>query len=155
MYFEVLYNKLKAFSELNATHAVNKAFQQGEVRAYTVKLIRWEQLFIGLDGKSRELSSIGGDYTQFTINAKKALGLPTDIVTLFQYGDFYESIFVVTPDLNDPVIHIEADFMKDGTDLRSRWGDSLTDVNNESLEKLQEFIKPFIIQYILDTWNNA
>lgn len=120
------------------------------------QLVIWlnteEQLFEkGIDAKGRYLEDIGGEYAESTVKKKRRDGLPSDRVTLFQTGDFYES-FEVTTEKDQFVISA---FTLKGTgeglqDLRTRWGKDIVGLNKESQKLLVSAIIPEIRQYILN-----
>ena len=96
-YFNDILARLNRINRINQTAIVNKAFQQPKISAFTVDLIKWEQLYKGLSGTGKKLESIGGGYEFSTIRDKIRRGQPTDRVTLFQTGDYYDSIFMIVP----------------------------------------------------------
>lgn len=103
------------------------------------------QLFSGVDSTGNELADIGGDYSPITIQEKQFKGLPTDRVTLFDEGDFYNTFRI---DVSKDSISILANTIKEGVDLQNRWGDELLGLTDESRSKLINEIIPIIIAYI-------
>lgn len=114
------------------------------VQDFIIKLNTQSQLFEkGEDSLGVKLEDIGGGYSIFTIEEKKKKGQPTDRVTLFDEGDFYDSFSVkLGPDL----FEIEADTIKEGDDLQDRWGDDILGLSDESKDVLFKIIKDEIIQ---------
>lgn len=151
-YFKYITSKLERVARINQEEMVNEVFQQPKISAFTVDLIKWEQLYKGISGTGNTLESIGGGYAQSTIRDKLRLGLPTDRVTLFQHGDYYESIFMIVPSGNDVDILVESDPIKNGYDIRRRWGDNLTELTDESTRKLALEILPLLRRAFLNTW---
>lgn len=152
-YFIDLKARLNRVININQTALTNKALSQGHIRAFTVDLIRFNQLYKGIDGTGKRLDEIGGGYSFFTVQDKLLRGQPTDRVTLFQTGEYYDSIFMIVPNGNDTDIIIESDPIKDGVSLEKRWGNNLTELTDESTRKLALEILPLIRGYFLDTWN--
>lgn len=105
------------------------------------------QLFLyGIDANGLNLDAIGGDYAPITKDIKLSEGLPIDRVTLYQDGDFYRSFdFVNKAD----GFTLTANTIKDGEDLRERWGDDIIGLTNESIQKLNIEILPEVISYVL------
>ena len=105
------------------------------------------QLFLhGVDAKGVRLDQIGGEYAPFTKDIKVFEGLPIDRITLYQEGEFYRSFDFIQK--QDSFI-IRANTIKEGEDLRDRWGANILGLNNESLNILANEVLPQIIQYIL------
>jgi hypothetical protein len=104
------------------------------------------QLFLeGVDSKGRPLGSIGGEYSDFTISVKEATGLPFDRVTLYQEGDFYKTWKFIQ---HDDSFILRADTIKDGKDLRERWGDDIIGLTNESISELALEALPYVIDEV-------
>lgn len=153
-YFIDLKARLNRITRINQVALTNKALSQGHIRAFTVDLIRWNQLYKGIDGTGKRLDEIGGGYADSTIRKKLAKGQPTDRVTLFDTGDYYDSIFMIVPNSNDVKILVESNpNVAIGYDLRQDWGNNLTELTDESTRKLALEIQPLIKRYFLDTWN--
>jgi hypothetical protein len=57
-------------------------------------ILNWnkEQLYAGIDAKENDLQP---DYTPYTVSIKQQKGQPTDRVTLYDTGDFYNSFFLI------------------------------------------------------------
>ena len=89
------------------------------------------QLFLhGQDAKGVRLDKIGGEYADLTKDRKLFEGLPIDRVTLYQDGDLYRSWDFIQKD--DSFV-LRADTIKDGEDLRDRWGSDIIGLSNESI----------------------
>ena len=144
--------KIKKVAERlsNPTKLINDTFSRiwalTEVQAFIVALNQ-EQLFSGINAFGIELEEIGGEYAPLTVSIKESLGDPTDRVTLFDTGAYYESIAVEV--LKDG-FQITHDPIKGFTDLRDRWGTDLVGLTPLSRKKLLEFIKPFFDEIFLD-----
>ena len=154
-----LVNNRKA---LDFNKALFFVFEHEHIQLFTMELNTGDpqitthgQLFLeGIDSKGVALEKIGGTYSPFTIEAKKADRLPFDRVTLYQEGDFYGSWEFTQK--NDSFI-LSADTMKkdletgEVSDLQARWGADLIGLTDESISKLAEEIAPLVVEYILRT----
>jgi hypothetical protein len=105
------------------------------------------QLFLhGIDAEDNFLAQTGGDYAPITQEIKRFEGLPFDRVTLYQEGDFYNSWeFVQKGDS----FTLKADTIKEGEDLRDRWGPDIIGLNNDSINELASEVLPEIIDHII------
>ena len=122
-------------------------FSKKGVQTFVVDLNTQGQLYQGVNSEGIELESIGGEYSPITKWLKGQEGLPFDRVTLYDTGEFYES-FTIIPDREG--ITIQADTMKDGEDLQSRWGTSLLGLTDESTRLLAEYVIEDIRGYLLE-----
>lgn len=135
---KVLRKYLNRIARLKEEKELQRIAKQKEILDYIVLLNTDEQLYQGVDSEGTPLSKIGGDYAPFTKSKKQREGQPTNRITLFDEGDFYNSFKATALKKG---ISINADYSKPGTDLRDRWGDELAGLTDESLEELrQEFI---------------
>lgn len=126
---------------------MQRLFFNRNVRNKIVDLNTLSQLFDkGEDATGRKLESIGGSYAPFTIQDKIGKGLPTDRVTLSDTFTFYDS-FQVFADLDS--FSILYDPIKGGEDLRTRWGDNLAGLSNESISELQDYTLPLFKAQLL------
>lgn len=104
------------------------------------------QLFeLGEDSTGKLLSSIGGEYSPFTVEEKKRKRQPTDRITLKDTGDFYRT-FKVIPFKGG--FRIEADTIKDGEDLQDSWGDDIVGISPNNLEIIVNFYKDAILEAV-------
>jgi len=129
-------------------------FSQDHIQLFAIELntgspnnSEYGQLFLhGVDSEGVELSRIGGGYAPITKDLKRFEGLPFDRVTLYQEGEFYRSWeFVQKADS----FVLKADTLKEGEDLRERWGSDIIGLTNESIQELANEVLPEIISYIL------
>ena len=135
----------KKAQSFNAVTVLNQVVNSKESKEFLINLITQEQLFDkGINAEGVKLSSIGGDYSARTIlgvrgqfEGKIARGLPTDRITLFDRGDFYDSFRI---EVSLPFIFIIFDDLKQGVHLTDRWGDDIVGLTDESKEKYEEFI---------------
>ena len=93
----------------------------------------------GVDAEGTKLNEIGGEYSDFTREIKSMQGLPTEWITLFDTGQFYESFEV---SVTDSHLSITADTVKGNTDLRDRWGEHIASISPEGLAEFVFAIKP-------------
>ncbi len=129
-------------------------FSQDHIQLFAIELNtgspnnnEYGQLFLhGIDVNGTPLNQIGGDYAPITKDIKQAEGLPIDRVTLYQEGDFYRSWDFIQQ--SDGFI-LRANSIKDGVDLRERWGNEIIGLTDESITRLNLEIIPEIINYIL------
>lgn len=129
--------------------AVRFAIDKTQTKALILQLNTRGQLYVkGIDANGRQLSSIGGDYTGFTISQKdptRPNNVPSHI-DLFDTGDFYRSFEVKTePD----GFVISADTLKEGEDLRVRWGPDILGLTDASREQLAKTIPLDVVEYVL------
>lgn len=122
-----------------------------DLQDYIIFLNTEEQLFKGKDATGKELEDIGGGYSAFTIAYKQTVGQPTDRVTLKDTGVFYKSFEV---EIETDKLIIDAYYLKDGEDLRDRWGENLAGLTSESriklIEKLLPKLRLFILEFLLN-----
>lgn len=92
---------------------------------------------LNIDATGTQLSDIGGYYSPVTLMLAAESGHPkkgSDKIDLKDTGAFYSS-FLVT--INVKGITIEADTIKDGQDLRDRWGENIIGLTNENIKIVQ------------------
>jgi hypothetical protein len=133
---------------LEVNPALRFAMQEPGSTQEVIDLNTWTQLFgWGEDATGRQLSDIGGPYADFTVELKAGTR-PNNSpfhVDLYDTGDFYESFTVkVLPD----GLLIQADTIKDGDDLRQRWGPEILGLNDESIEILARHIAGLVADYV-------
>ena len=135
-----LIEKLKTLNEeIVWFHAlVNEEFKQ--------QFVGWiqEQLQSGEDGKG-DVMGLYSFATEIISGGEKKEGDP---FTLKDSGDFYNSMFLVV--MSDS-LQLEADYEKpDGTELNLEYGNAITDLNDENIEKIKEIVVEKYIEYIND-----
>ena len=125
-----------------------KIYKQKKTQDFIIGLNTREQLFINSeDSEGRKLGDIGGGYSPVTEELSEGISfqyqgesnvkLAGESPFLFDTGDFYKS-FTVTP--NEGGFAIDADPMKDGTNLFDQWGINILGLTDESTELLQNFL---------------
>lgn len=93
-----------------------------------------------------KLSKIGGGYKPSTKKIKARKGQPTNRVTLYDTGDFYDS-FDVKPTNNANYV-ISSDPIKDGVSLFVRWSQDVVGLNEENQKKVIEYLRDEFFQEI-------
>ena len=154
-YFVDITARLNRIKRINQSEMLNNILAEPYVRAYVVDLIKWEQLFKGIDGKGDDLESIGGAYTNYTVMLKQQLPSPYNVidrVTLLSTGEYYDSLIMVAARGNETLIKVFSDPIKDGVSLEKRWGSHLTELTDENTRKLALELLPLLRKSFLDTW---
>lgn len=145
---EDLVNKGIELTKINPFYFVFR--DDYDLQDYIIYLNTEEQLYKGKDATNKDLEDIGGGYSAFTIAYKQAFGQPTDRVTLKDTGAFYKSFEV---EVETDKLIIDAYYLKEGEDLRERWGENLAGLTSESKAKLIEKLLPklrlFILEFLL------
>jgi hypothetical protein len=144
-YFKDLRNRLDKFKQLDADKMAYQLTRTGNFQDLVIELNTEDQLYDkGQNSKGESLSDIGGDYSPITIEISKRKGRPkksASSINLNDTGDFYNS-FTVTPFIGG--FDIDADPIKDDTNLFSEWGVDIVGLNEQNLDKIrQEYAKYF------------
>jgi len=138
---------LKKAIRLNFDSFFLKIWQSKSVQNY-IELLNKEQLKRSEDKKGVKLSyedakgNVRTGYSPLTAKlskGRKKIGQPFN---LFDTGDFYKSI-KASPELKG--VDIDADFIKEDTNLEKKFGKDIIGLSNENIQKLREFIKPIIV----------
>jgi hypothetical protein len=105
----------KLFESVDIYSMLDEIFSQSRVQDEVIRLNQ-EQLQSGVDSRDKEINTIGGSpYRPYTVKIKKIKGQPTNIVTLYDTGAFYNSFRVK---ITNQGYEILADFRKDDGDIR-------------------------------------
>ena len=133
-------------SKIRAQEILVDVLRREDVRALVADLNTFGQLFEeGIDSEGRKLSEINKPYAPLTVEKKNREGLPSDRVTLFDTGRFYQSFDVRI--LDDGSIEIEATTQVEPThDLEDSYGENIIGLTEDSIEKLIDYITPFFIE---------
>lgn len=146
--YGLLSDMIENIEALDQNKALFFVLSQNDNKEYVIELNTNEQLFNeGIDATGISLESIGGPYSEFTLIIKQEDGLPTDRITLFQEGDFYDSFRV---EVERDAFIIEADTIKGGEDLQNRWGDDIIGLTDESVSELVRVIAPDFVDFIIN-----
>jgi hypothetical protein len=149
----ILYQKIGKMIPYLKFQIFKIVFDVPNVKQMIIEMNTQNQLFQkGVDANGVPLMDIGGDYSFVTKDIKDFLGQPIDRITLKDTGDFYKSW---TVRVMGSVIFIEANTIKDGDDLRSRWGNDILGLTEESKQKLINYAIGKYRQAILDKWATA
>lgn len=151
-YFGRLRSVLNGIASINRDELIFSINLEPETEELIVRLNTKKQLFKGIDSESIPLESIGGAYTDFTVQEKlnnRNPPQPVDRVTLEDTGEFYES-FEVFFDIKG--FDIFADSIKNGLfgsqDLAVRYGENIVGLTTESRDELIQYYRIEIFKAI-------
>jgi len=139
--FERFLNKVNAIS-MDAV--IKQVMLMQTVQDYITDLNR-AQLLKGIDADSNKIQP---KYALSTKRLKRRLGLPFNRVTLKHKGGYHRSYKVLPHDTNAEVftnVELQRGFNL-SEHLRQRYGDHIQGLTDKSMEKLQNFLKQFIIE---------
>jgi len=129
-----LINSLKALESIVFQEIFNNPAMKRFIIALNTDAPKDGQLFEkGIDSRGISLESIGGPYSPFTIEVKLQKGQRVDHVTLKDTGEFYESFRV---QVDKDFFTIDANPMKDDTNLFTEWGEDILGLTDENLQIL-------------------
>ena len=138
-FFRDLRKRLEKFKQLNADDLAYKLANTSQFQELVVELNTQNQLYDkGEDSTGERLSDIGGDYSPVTMEISKAKGRPkksSSDINLYDTGDFYKS-FTVTPFIGG--FEIDADPIKEETNLFKEWGVDIVGLNEENLQIIRD-----------------
>ena len=149
-FFQPLRDKLEAILKLDLDTVALEISKQKGFQRLVIELNTegqpTSQLFkLGEDSLGRPLKGKtilkDGDYTPFTVKEKRKKGQPTDRPTLKDTGGFYMS-FRVIPFVGG--FRIEADPIKDNTNLFEELGEDIVGLNDENLQIITDVYKEAI-----------
>ena len=147
-----LYQSLLRVSRMNAATTFDLVFDTPHVKGIVIQMNTEVQLYQkGIDSEGETLESIGGDYADVTKDIKSRNNQIYDHITLKDTGDFYKSWRVYVA--NNTIV-ISADTIKDGDDLRARWGQNILGLTDESLGKLINYGRIKYREQFLLQWQN-
>lgn len=128
--------------KLDIDYLLSKIYDRPEFKELVIDLNLKDQLFNkGIDSLGQSL----GVYAESTKKRKEKNGLPTDHITLFETGDFYDTIDII-PD-NDG-FWIVMDGRKGDTDLFVRYGNDILGFTEQNFEPLKEIIREELFKLI-------
>ena len=142
---ERLKKVLRNTKRIKINRILNKILLDKVIQQRIISLNIFNQLFDeGINSVGVKLDVIGGEYSPYTIEAKKGKGQPVDRITLRDTGAFYESFYIT---LGSTYFDINANPIKDGVDiLKDRWGEDVLGLTSEIIELLGNILKPLIIE---------
>jgi len=137
---DALTEYLKRFINLGE-NVFKIVFDNEETKAEIIRLNTQEQLFEeGVDSNGQRIEPA---YAPLTVDIKRLEGLPSDRVTLFQSGEFYES-FTVTVGAN--FFTIDANDVKEDTRLFEKYGEDVLGLTDESFNDLLVLIQDIVYE---------
>ena len=138
-FFGDLRKRLEKFRQLDADKMAFDLAKTGNFQDLVIELNTEKQLYEkGEDSTGKRLSDIGGDYSPVTMEISKVKGRPKKSesdINLYDEGDFYNSWFV-TPYLGG--FEIDADPIKEETNLFKEWGIDIVGLNEENLQRIKD-----------------
>lgn len=137
--FEQIIRRCNNVKNLDRDKILKTIFERPDVKE-KIQALQEAQMYVdGVDSKDKTL----GNYSDVSV---KVFGKPSGHIRVYDTGEFYDSIKINGE--NDQVV-ISANTIKiawDGAkDLLDRWPD-LLGLNEKSLSKFRDFIKPFFIE---------
>lgn len=153
MAFDELRNLAQRFIDLSVNVAINRLIEKRDFTELIIELNTDEQLFRqGVDSLGVKL----GNYAASTIEGipgkfkgKREKGLPFDHVTLFDTGEFYESFTVDIRNEDDDFFTINANPIKEDTNLFDEWGNDVVGLTEESKQILADKLRRELSREIL------
>lgn len=141
-------------SKINVEQVLIKILSRPKTQEFIIELNTQVQLYNeGENSLGVKLSAVGGSYTRRTREIKKAKGQPTNRVTLYDTGEFYDS-FTVKPTASADFI-INSDPIKidertgQVTNLFFRWGKDVEGLNPENMEKVLKYLENEFFKEVL------
>ena len=139
--FEAIKDLTKKVKQLDEGVILNKLIANAEVRKFILNLNTKDQLFIkGVDSNNVGL----GLYAPSTVQSKIDRGVPVPSdshITLFDTGEFY-STFVIIP--GKDFFEIDANPIREDTDLFREYGEEIVGLNDENLQKVIDLFRETI-----------
>ena len=122
--------------QITAAWALDILINRPEHQDLIIRLNTEVQLFdLHIDSEGTKLYQIGGEYSLRTVATKQSQNRQD--VNLKDTGDAYDSWEVT---VKDGVIIIDADLIKDGEDLRDRYGPNIIGLFDDNLQILIDAI---------------
>ena len=117
--------------------------KEKETQDFLIDVLQDQLFTTGEDGNGLSL----GEYSPVTVKIKTAKGQPTDRITLKDTGAFYNSYEI---DPFEGGFFINADGIKEDTDLFFRYGDDILKPNQETTILIAEYYEQRLFEY----WEN-
>jgi hypothetical protein len=151
--FGIAKRKLGSIVKLDQNKLLRQILSGTEIQELIIFYNTEDQLFRkGQDKLGRDLDSVGGGYSPYTIQIKTEKGQPVDRVTLKDTGAFYDSFKVV---VGDTYIEIIANPMKGETDINREWGGYVIGLQPENVQKVIDYVKEKFIASVKRTYIQA
>ena len=155
-YFGAIVDLSNKFKALDINVLINTILSRPEFKKLIIQLNTkgqpTSQLFeLNVDSTGVQLSSIGGDYSPFTLEKAREEGRPkkgASNINLYDTGEYYDSFKVDFPSLAADYFLILSNPQKDETNLEDDWGQNLEGLTEKNLELLQEKILEELPQLI-------
>lgn len=140
---------IKLWKSIDIFKILDDIFKNNRVQEEVIRL-NHEQLQSGEDSSGKDIVTIGGSpYRPYTVTIKKKKGQPTNVVTLKDTGDFYNTFRVK---ITSNGYEILADFRKGSEDIRDNFSNEFDflGLTGESLAELvYETILPRLSKQII------
>jgi hypothetical protein len=117
--------------------------KEKETQDFLIDVLQDQLFTTGEDGNGLSL----GEYSPVTVKIKTAKGQPTDRITLKDTGAFYNSYEI---DPFEGGFFINADGIKEDTDLFFRYGEDILKPNQETTILIAEYYEQRLFEY----WEN-
>jgi hypothetical protein len=144
MFFQPLKDLANLMINSNINKIINTLIKRPEFTNLIIELNTFEQLHEkGIDSLGVSL----GQYSPTTIQGTAAFagraerGLRYDHITLFDTGDFYKSFKVIIRNESDSFFLIDADPVKEDTNLFQEWGEDIVGLTQESIDVLNDKLR--------------
>lgn len=140
-----LFEMFRNVKRLHEGRLFVSVISRNEVKNLIVDLNVEQMQLNFMDSNGRQLSSIAGDYSPFTVEAGGKKNAQS--VDLHDTGYFHDSFEVVK--ITQKNFSINSDPRKDdGTNLLEVWGEDIEGLTFENLEKLGQYLIPKYIEEI-------
>ena len=144
MFFQPLRNLANTIIDSNVNKIINLLIEKRDFTELIIELNTDKQLYEeGIDSLGVSLGNYAATTIEGTANfeGRKSKGLRFDHITLFDTGQFYKSFEVIIRNENDAFFFIDADPMRDDTNLFDEWGADIVGLTDKSKEILGDKLK--------------
>lgn len=138
--FGALTNIIKRVSKLDVNKIVRQSLSNTSIQQDILDLNKEDQLYDkGIDSTGDSLGEYSTATIEGTVNfeGKKQKGQRFDHITLKDTGEFYDSFIFKN---NKDNFEIEADTLKEGTDLIDNFGKDILGLTDENKTKLGQWL---------------
>ena len=144
MFFQPLKDLANLMIDSNINKIINTLIKRPEFTDLIIELNTQGQLYEeGVDSLGVSL----GNYAATTIEGTASFagraerGLRFDHITLFDTGDFYKSFKVVIRNESDDFFFIDANPIKEDTNLFQEWGEDIVGLTQDSINVLNDKLR--------------